>query len=224
MKSTRSSFALILSTFGAFVLLANCTVKSVDDPGETDGGCKKGAVRSGCDCPGNGVGSQTCGSDGKYGSCECAGGSGGTSSNTGGTSSNTGGTSSNMGGDGSTNKAGTSSTAGKSTGGTSAAGGAGGEGVSAAGEGGVGQGGEAAIDPTDCESCLAQLCPTEWDACNNDPNCISPNVDGTGQYEKIMIDCVGSERVNGNGVVTRDKVRGCGFTMGVSSDPNTIDV
>jgi hypothetical protein len=210
MKSMRSSFALLLSTFGAVVLMANCTVKeSSGDDTDTGSTCKKGAKRSGCECAGNAVGSQTCGSDGTFGACVCPG-------------STTGGSANNNGGESSTTTAGKTASGGNSTGGTYAAGGAGGDDVSPAAAG-DGAGGEApVIDPTDCETCLATLCPTQWDACAADPNCISAEGDGSGQYEKIMIDCVGMERVNS--VVTRDKVRGCGFTMGVSSDPNTTDL
>ena len=210
MKSMRTSFALLLSSLAAVVLVANCTVKESSGDDTDDGSaCVKDKKRTGCDCPGNIVGSQTCGSDGTYGACECPG-------------VNTGGSANNSGGDGSTPTGGTKANAGSSTGGTT---GAGGDETSpaAAGEGGgTGEAGAPAIDPEDCEACLATLCPTEWDACANDPDCISPDVDGTGQYEKIMIDCVGTERING--VVTRDEVRGCGFTMGASSNPNTLDV
>ena len=90
MKSMRSSFALLLSTFGAMVLVANCTVKETSGDGsDTGNGCKEDAVKTGCSCPGNIEGSQTCGSDGKYGACDCPG-------------TNTGGTSANNGGDGNT--------------------------------------------------------------------------------------------------------------------------
>jgi hypothetical protein len=208
MKSMRTSFALLFSTLSAVVLMANCTVKesSGDDTGGTDTGsaCTEGKKRTGCDCPGNIEGSQTCGSDGTYGACNCPG-------------TNTGGAANDYAGEGNTPTGGKSSTGGTGNGtaGDDTA-------PVVAGAAGMGEGGAPAVDPTaNCEDCLAALCPTQWDACNADPNCINQD-DGSGQYADIMIDCIGAERVNG--VVTRDKVRGCGFTMGVSSDPNTTDL
>jgi hypothetical protein len=211
MKSMRSSFALLLSTFGAMVLVANCTVKEGSSDGaggDPDTGCVKGKKRTGCACPGNIEGSQTCGSDGTYGACDCPG------TNTGGTSAN------NNGGDTSTT-GGTKGYAGTSTTGGTGNGTGGDETVPADGGAGGAAGAGPVVDPTaNCEDCLAALCPTQWDACLADPDCVDD--DGSGQYADIMIGCIEPERANG--VVTRDKVRGCGFTMGVSSDPNTIDV
>ena len=190
------------------VLVANCTVKETSGDGtDTGNGCKEDAVKTGCSCPGNIEGSQTCGSDGKYGACDCPG-------------TNTGGTSSNTGGDTST-KGGTKGYAGTSTTGGTGNGTGGDETVPADGGAGGAAGSGPVIDPTaNCEDCLATLCPTQMDACLADPDCVAD--DGSGQYQDIIIGCIGDERANG--VVTRDKVRGCGFTMGASSDPNTTDI
>jgi len=209
MKSMRSSFALLLSTFGAVVLMANCTVKesSTGDDGST---CTKGAKRSGCDCPGNAVGSQTCGSDGTYGSCVCPG------------TTNTGGSANNNGGETSTPTAGkTSTTGGYATGGAYGAGGAGGDNVSPAeaGAGGEAQGGAPAIDPTDCLGCLQTLCQPQFDACTANDICSGANADDPGQIGPIL-QCITDARADG--LVTRDKVRGCGVTLGASSDPDNL--
>jgi len=66
---------------------------------------------------------------------------------------------------------------------------------------------------------LADRCAKEYAACDADPKCISADLDGTGQYERIAA-CIDTERVKG--VVKRDVVRGCGVTIGASPDPDVI--
>ena len=65
---------------------------------------------------------------------------------------------------------------------------------------------------------MAALCPQQWQACEADEQCLSANADGSGQYEKIQNGCIEPERLNG--VVKRDVVRGCGVSVGQSTDPN----
>ena len=206
------SFALLLSTFGAVVLMANCTVKesSGDDDDSSTSGCTKGKVVTGCLCTGNTVGSQTCGSDHKYGACECPDGQ-----------TSLGGSASNNGGESSTPTAGKTSTGGYSTGGAYGAGGAGGDNVSPAegGAGGEAQGGAPAIDPTDCLGCLQALCQPQFDACTANDICSGANADDPGQSGPSW-QCITDARADG--LVTRDKVRGCGVTLGASSDPDNL--
>lgn len=206
MKSMRSSFALLITSLGATLLFANCTIKSVEDDGSGTA-CEKNATRH-CACTNGDDGAQACNSKGTgYGECKCDG-----SITVGGSSSNT--TNNNEAGDGNTSGGkggGTGGTA-STTGGT-AAGGA--EPVS---EGGAGGDPFANIDPEDCASCLAQLCPDQWKACSDDTQCVSTDFDGSGQYEMIQNGCIEPERLNG--VVKRDVVRGCGVSLGSSTDPN----
>lgn len=213
MKSMRSSFALLFTSLGAALLFANCTVKSVEDDG-TGGSCSAGATRH-CACTNGDEGAQQCNSKGTgYGECKCDG-----SITVGGSSSNT--TNNNEGGAGnetSTGGKGGTSTAGTSSGGT-AAGGA--EPTAEAGAGGAGTDPFANIDPTDCAACLAQLCPKEWMACEKDMQCLSEDPqtgEPTGEYADIQNGCIEPERING--VVKRDVVRGCGVSIGQSTDPN----
>jgi hypothetical protein len=207
MKSMRSSFALLFTSLGAALLFANCTVKSVEDDG-SDTACAKNQTRH-CACTNGDDGAQACNSKGTgYGECKCDG-----SITVGGSSSNT--TNNNEAGDGNNTstggKGGTSST----TGGTSAGGA---EPVAEGGAGGADP--FANIDPEDCASCLAQLCPTEWTACNNDAQCLSEDPqtgEPLGEYADIQNGCIEPERLNG--VVKRDVVRGCGVSVGQSTDP-----
>jgi hypothetical protein len=197
MNGKRTYWQLLLASAGVGLLITNCTVKSASDSGT----CTVGSKTSGCTCAGNVIGSQTCLADGTYGACVCAaenGGTGGSTSTTGGTTSTNGGTSN--GGSTATTTAGSGGYAG-SSGGT------------------TGEAGAAAIDPTDCGACLATLCPTQWQACEADPQCLSAMTDGSGQYERIIA-CVDGQRANG--LVKRDVVRGCGVTIGASPDPDLI--
>jgi hypothetical protein len=176
--------------------------KCVCDGSSIDDTCDEGHKKSGCSCDGNVVGYQVCDADGVYGACVCpAGGTGGT----GGTGNDTGGTGNDAGGAGND----TAGSGNASNGGTSNAG------APNDGEGGSDGGDLSDIDPDDCYSCLQELCPTELSDCLNDPQCISTDTDGSGQYERISA-CIERERVNG--LVKRDLVRGCGVTIGTSSD------
>ena len=83
----------------------------------------------------------------------------------------------------------------------------------------AGAGGEGPLTYATCEDCLADKCKKQFDACNADSTCISDNVDGSGQYERIA-KCINEQRVNG--VVKRDVVRGCGVTIGQNADPDVI--
>lgn len=204
MKSMRPSFALLISSLGATLLFANCTIKSVEDDGTGGKGSSSGGSSTttdkctpgesnDCTCTNGKNGAQVCNSKGTgYNSCVCDG------------VVDTGG-SSNAGGEG--NTGGKSGSSGSSSGG-----------ADATGEGGAGGDPFANIDPEDCASCLAQLCPEQWMACEADTQCVSTDFDGTGQYEMIQNNCVEPERVNG--VVKRDVVRGCGVSLGQSTDPN----
>jgi hypothetical protein len=66
---------------------------------------------------------------------------------------------------------------------------------------------------------LLQQCNTELEACLDDPICFSTDGDGTGQYERIIA-CIDRERETG--LVKRDVVRGCGVTIGASSNPDLV--
>jgi hypothetical protein len=215
MNHRQSVLKLLLGVAGVGLLVTNCTIKTSMDTGNAGSSNNSGAgtgntlsgpcspvgqVVNGCLCAGNLVSHQTCQADGTYGACICAdtiGGSGGASS---------------AGGTGSAGKGGALSDAGASDGGAS--------------PGEAGAGGAEAIS-TDCYTCLTQLCGPEWDACNlNDENnpdpdgnyCISSNLDGMGQIEAIIINCVTPERAKG--LVKRDAVRACGSSLGKSADPS----
>jgi len=71
MNIKRSYFHVLWASLTVGLLLTNCTVKSSDDDG-----CTKGKKHNGCDCPGELVGYQVCGSDGTYGDCVCGKGAG----------------------------------------------------------------------------------------------------------------------------------------------------
>ena len=214
MNSKRSIWKLLLSGATGGLLVTNCTVKTASDKGDDSsantGSCTTGHTKNGCACSDNVTGHQVCDSDGAYGACICPTGTvsiGGAPNNSAGASSTAAGAS--------------STAAGASSGGsTSYAGGtSSGEGGAYSEAGSGGEGGALVIDPTDCGACLAQLCKKQFDACDADPNCISADVDGSGQYERIVA-CIDKERVNG--LVKRDVVRGCGVTIGASSDPDVI--
>jgi len=211
MNSKRSMWKLLLGVAGVGLLVTNCTLK-------TDDGCTPGKKKSGCDCPGNAVGYQTCQDDGTYDACECP------------PISNAGG--SNVGGE---------SNGGASNGGTASGGAtnAGEGGAASAGEGGAtssaGEGGEGGeviapiVDPNDCYDCLNKFCTLEWDACaaedEKNPQspgdyCLSSKLDNSGQIEKI-INCIEAER--DKGLAKRDVVRACGSSLGESSDPSFFE-
>jgi hypothetical protein len=200
MNSKRSMWKVLLGVAAVGLLVTNCTIKTDDDD---DTGCTPGQKKECSACEGV-TGSQTCQADGSYGACDCPGSNNAGSSNGGGSSAGASNSSAGKGGE-------------TSSGGmSSASAGASGE----TGEGGAGGAGEET--PTvfaTCEDCLDARCATEFAACDADPDCISTNVDGSGQYERIA-KCINQERVNG--VVKRDVVRGCGVTLGVSADPDVI--
>jgi len=185
---------VLLGVVGVGLLVTNCTIK-------TDDSCDPGEKKNCNSCDNNVTGTQTCGDDGTYGACYCPGSVNGGGSNAGGSN------------------AGASSVAGGSSGGASN----GGASSNHAGEAGAttsgdaGAGGEAPTVFANCEACLDVRCAKEYAACDADPDCISTDIDGTGQYERIA-KCINQERVKG--LVKRDVVRGCGVTIGVSADPN----
>lgn len=219
MNIKRTYWQLLSASAFVGIFLANCTIKesNTDNSGGDSGtgakttgsSCTKGEHDVGCKCSGNLTGYQVCGSDGVYGACVCPAGStaeGGDTS-TAGATSGTAGTTSNTGGAGSTE--GGAATAGTTT-------------TYPAGAGGTGEAGAAgagAIDPADCNACLQKECQTEWDACFADEQCISANIDGSGQYERIS-SCIETARVDG--LVKRDAVRGCGVTIGASTDADLL--
>ncbi len=204
MNSKRSMWTLVFAALGACVSVTNCTVQSDDT-------CTAGKKKSGCECPGNAVGSQTCLDDGTYGACDCPGVNQAGSANGGGAGA---------------------SNAGAANGGASYAGTAGytsnaGAAAVEAGAGGeAGQGG-LVIDPTDCYSCLTQLCAAEWDACAmdnedtvanaGDAYCLSKSTTADPGQIELIVDCITTERAKG--LVKRDAVRACGSTIGMSADP-----
>jgi hypothetical protein len=200
MNSKRSMWKVFLGVVGVGLLVTNCTIK-------TDDSCTPGEKKN-CEACDKGVtGTQTCLDDGTYDVCYCPG------SNTGGGSSVAGASS-----------AGASSVAGGSSGGASNGGASSGSaGEAGAGEAGAmtsgdaGAGGEAPTVFASCEDCLDARCSKEYAACDANPNCISANIDGSGQYERIAA-CINKERVKG--LVKRDVVRGCGVTIGVSPEPD----
>lgn len=209
MNSMRSSFAILFATLGALAAVTNCTVKSVEDDGKggsssnttnnTDDKCTPGDSKD-CTCTNGKKGAQECNAKGSgYAACVCDG------------VVDTGGT----GGTGNDNYAG-EDTGGTTTGGTTTMGGDGS--ISEGGVGGVDP--FANIDPEDCGACLAELCPTEWAACNADEQCLSAELDGSGQYERIQNGCIEPARLDGP--VKRDAARGCGVSIGQDTDPQFL--
>jgi len=198
MTIKRSYFHFLMGSAAVALFLANCTVKESQDDS-----CSKGDVAQ-CDCS-NGKGHQECNSKGFFGDCICpdeasnagtgntstAGKAGGNEAGT----SNGGTTYGGNGGTGNTSTAGDGNVAAANAGGAS--------------DGGAGGDGNQVVEYTDCESCLADKCSKEWDACNADPNCLDEN--GEGQYADIST-CVEIERQNG--LVKRDALRACGVTIG----------
>lgn len=208
MNIKRSYFKLLMASAGVGLFLANCTVKN-----STDDSCEKGDKDTGCACPGGLTGYQVCDSDGVFGSCICPddNSGAGTGNGTAGKNSSTGGTG-NEGGE-PTTSGGKTNTAGTDTGGVApVTGGAGGEG---------GAGPIVFPDYETCEECLEDLCQTELDACLADEQCFSAAADGSGEYEAIS-ECIEAERASG--IAKRDAVRGCGVTLGASSDPDLVSL
>jgi hypothetical protein len=105
---------------------------------------------------------------------------------------------------------------GSNTGGASSYAGASEAGASPAEAGAAGEG---PLVYANCEDCLASRCQAKYEACDANPNCISTNVDGSGQFERIE-KCINEQRIHG--LVKRDVVRGCGVTIGASADPDVI--
>jgi hypothetical protein len=199
----RSYRHLFMGAVGVALLLSNCTVKE-----DSDESCEKGDKVNGCECPGGVTGHQECESDGSFGSCICPGGVGGSGNTSG---SNTGGNGDDEGGAPGGGIGGISSAG---SGGASDAGaGAGG----ALSEGGAdGAGGEPPFAFETCTECLETLCADEWEACAAADQGICEM-----QYGAVA-DCIEADRANGpNGTnVTRDRLRGCGVTLGSSANPN----
>jgi len=208
MNIKRSYFKLLMASATVGLFLANCTVKNATDDTDTKEGeaCEEGDTNSGCKCADDSIGFQECNSKGVYGKCVCddTSGSAGTNNSTAGKSNGTAGTDGNEGGAPVSN-GGTTYTAG-TAGVAPVTGGAG-------GEGGAGP----VVFPAfaTCEECLAELCPTEFDACFSDEQCFSAASDGSGEYEAISL-CIEGERAKG--IAKRDAVRGCGVTFGASPD------
>lgn len=195
MNSMRSMWKLFVGVAGFGVLITNCTIKT-DDNGSagagntSNGACSPvGSKLPGCTCAGNLTSYQVCTAEGIYGACVCDTETGGAGNVA-----------------GASNSAGTTSSAGASTAGAST--------MSEAGAGG-----DANVVYATCEDCLAARCSKQYAACDADPTCISANLDGSGQYERIAA-CINTERVHG--LVKRDVVRGCGVTIGASADPDVI--
>jgi len=199
---------LLLGVSGMGLLVTNCTLKSASDDAAAgaSGTCVAGKVIE-CACPGGKKGTQSCLASSTYGTCDCSaatdgGASSGGASAAGGASSSSGATSGGANG------------VAAATGNDAGAGGA-----SEAGAGGAG--GEGPVVYATCDDCLADRCKAQYDACFDNPNCVSTNVDGSGQYEKIAA-CIDKQRV-ANGLVKRDVVRGCGVTIGANPAANFTD-
>jgi hypothetical protein len=204
MNHKQSLSKLLLGVAGVGLLVTNCTIKSSMDAGSSgntfSGDCSPaGKMFNGCVCPGSVQSYQVCQADGTYSPCVCPDTTGGGGASSAGATSSAG-------------TGGALSYAGASAGGAS--------------PGEAGAAGAEAIS-TDCLTCLTQLCGPEWDACNlNDENnpdpdgnyCISSNLDGSGQIEAIIVDCITTERAKG--LVKRDAVRACGSSIGKSADPS----
>lgn len=200
MNSKRSMWKLLVGMTCVGLLVTNCTIKSASD--DDANGCEPGHKKNCSACDNDVTGSQTCQDDGTYGDCVCPGSVNGGGSNGG--AANTAGASTN---------GGASYTAGY--GGMTSNGGAA---PAAAGEGGEGGATEPVVFAT-CLDCLDARCANEYAACDADPTCISTDLDGTGQYERIAA-CIDKERIKG--VVRRDVVRGCGVTIGANANPDFI--
>jgi hypothetical protein len=99
--------------------------------------------------------------------------------------------------------------------------GAGAGGVDGGAGGGGGEGGAGFPDYAQCEDCLADLCPTELEACLADEQCFSADGMGGGEYDAIST-CI--EGARAGQIAKRDAVRGCGVTFGASSDPDSVSV
>lgn len=213
MKSARSVLKLVLSSAVTLLLASHCVVKT-----NTDDTCEINTFKL-CTCASGESGKKACNAQGTgYGACICDGTNPGTGgSNTTGGSNASGGSGETSGGSasgggsstgGSSPKGGSANSGGSATttGGAGNSGGAndaGGGGVSDAGSGGDGGGatGDSCID------CLSMKCGDELDACLADELCISPDSDGSGQFEQVSI-CVESQRPMGS--VKRQALRDCG--------------
>jgi len=217
MNIKRSFFTLLMGSAGFGLFLANCTVST-----SSSDKCSKGDKDTGCECPGKITGYQVCNSSGVFGDCQCPGTNtaGSSNSSAGNTSTEAG--AGNMSEGGTTGKGGTTGNGGATTtAGTATTAGTDAGGVSSAEGGAGGAGGENGGFPdfVTCEDCLMELCPTQFTACLDDPQCFSTDGDGTGEYEAIST-CIEGERASG--VAKRDAVRGCGVTFGANSNPDLV--
>ena len=189
MNSMRSMWKLFVGVAGLGLLVNNCTIKTDDNGSAGAGNASSGA------CSPIGSKKQGCicaGNLTSYQVCTAEGIYGACVCD-------------DVSGGGATSTAGA----------TSYGGAVGDSGAAAVGDAGTGGN----VVYATCEDCLADRCQRQFDACNADPTCISANIDGSGQYERIAA-CINKERVNG--LVKRDVVRGCGVTIGVSADPDVI--
>lgn len=221
MKSKRSMWKLVLGVASVGLLVTNCTIKTDDGAENTlSGNCSPvGKKFSGCTCPGNLKSYQLCTEDGTYGACVCEDTGNGGASSDGGASSKA----------GASSKGGASSYAGSSSyAGLAGAATEGGSAGADSTEGGAAGATGLVIDPADCPSCLAQLCADEWDACADDNETTTVDLNGAyclsqgtnaapGQIE-LILDCINTER--SKGLVKRDAVRACGSSIGQSADPS----
>lgn len=222
MNSKRSMWKLFVGLAGVSLLVTNCTIKTDSD--ENEGGASNsnaGATNNAGATSSAGAGNTTSGDCSPVGKrvngCICSGDHSVSYQ-----------LCTSDGVYGACVCADTSYGGGSSGGASSYAGaGAGGEPVDAAEAGAGGEAGGLNIDPTDCYSCLTQLCSEEWDACaaenenNPDPDsgnyCLSQGTNAApGQIEDIMT-CITNERAKG--LVKRDVVRACGSSIGQSADP-----
>jgi hypothetical protein len=216
MKRARSFSKFVWPSLGALLLVANCTVKTVDD---TATNCTPGSTHA-CTCTNSASGSQVCQADGMgYGTCQCdasggsangSGGSGGSTTTSGGASNSSGGASNSSGGastttGGNVGSGGYTNSGGHTNGGQAGA-------PAGGGAGGTAEGGAGGLGGDVCDECLLQQCPAEFDACLSDPACFG---DGTsGQFED-MITCIEQVRaMTPPAPAKRIDVVNCGIVVG----------
>jgi hypothetical protein len=190
MKSAPSWMKLLLTGFGVTAMVASCTIEA-----KTGTTCTAGTFTT-CACDGAVTGQRSCNSDGTFGVCVCDQGSGGS-----GGSSAMGGSATSGGAEasgGSGTSGGTTSSGGAATGGSSTGG--------AIDQAGAGGAGGATFDS--CDTCLADKCQAEFDACLADTTCVAdPGSSTLGQYEQIA-SCLDTIRITR--AVKRQDLRDCG--------------
>lgn len=198
MKRTPSLSFLLVSGVAVAALVSSCTIETKT----TDGSGGSGTTGGTSNTTGGTV-ATTGGADAN---------TGGTSGTTGGASGTTGGTSASTGGSDTTPGGSAGASAGAGGDGTAGAmAGAGGDGGDGSGDAG-GQGG-ASFDS--CDACLDARCTKEFDACLADPVCFEDAVNGMGQYQVVVVECV--DKIRATRPVKRADLRDCGNSVGAGA-------